>query len=183
MSVATLRRRQTPGLLLAAALDTTPPDAPDATVFAALTPSPEEAAAVLAHTNAARAQSGLPPLTWDATLAAAAQEYALVLATNGGVFAHDAGAVPDVVQRVRAAGYAGALWCLGENLAAGYASAEAVVNAWWESPGHRANLLSPWVTRLGVGVARGGPGPWPSYWVQLYAGCQGATLWTCGTAT
>ncbi len=182
-SPVTTHRRQTLGLLLAA----WPPAALDTALLPpALVPAFEDAADVLAHTNAARAQCGLPSLAWDATLAHAAQEYALVLATDGGVFAHDAGAVPDVVQRVRNAGYQGSVWCLGENLAAGYAGAEAVVNAWWGSPGHRDNLLNPWVTTLGVGVVRGGPGPWDSYWCFLVAGCDrrrvlqlGAEVATC----
>ena len=51
----------------------------------------------------------------------------------------------------------------GENIAKGYGSAEAVVNAWMNSSGHRANILSANFTRLGVGyVADGG------YWTQWF---------------
>ena len=38
-----------------------------------------------------------------------------------------------------------------ENLARGGASAERVVEAWMESPGHRANVLEPAVTTAGAG--------------------------------
>jgi uncharacterized protein YkwD len=37
---------------------------------------------------------------------------------------------------------------------------------WMNSSGHRANILDCGLTRLGVGVAEGGNGP---YWTQLFA--------------
>ena len=41
----------------------------------------------------------------------------------------------------------------GENLIQGYASPEAVVEAWMNSPGHKANILRPSFKQLGVGVS------------------------------
>jgi uncharacterized protein YkwD len=46
----------------------------------------------------------------------------------------------------------------GENLAWGsgsYAEAKTIVAEWLASPGHRANLLRPGYTRIGIGLARG----------------------------
>lgn len=44
---------------------------------------------------------------------------------------------------------------VGENLALGpFASDAAVVDAWMGSPGHRANILSPKFTEIGVGAVR-----------------------------
>jgi hypothetical protein len=43
----------------------------------------------------------------------------------------------------------------GENLAQGYSSAEGVVNAWMNSPSHRANILNPNFQEIGVGVVKG----------------------------
>ena len=40
-----------------------------------------------------------------------------------------------------------------ENLARGYATADATVAAWMASPGHRANVLDGTVTRVGVAAA------------------------------
>lgn len=45
----------------------------------------------------------------------------------------------------------------GENLAAGFASADAVVSAWMKSPGHRENLLSPSFEEVGVAVCDDAP--------------------------
>lgn len=42
---------------------------------------------------------------------------------------------------------------IAENIAAGYTTPAAVVKAWMDSPGHRANMLSPSVNKMGVGYA------------------------------
>ena len=44
----------------------------------------------------------------------------------------------------------------GENIAAGYGSAAAVVDGWMNSPGHRANILAERYTYLATGYALGG---------------------------
>jgi hypothetical protein len=60
--------------------------------------------------------------------------------------------------------YAGAnAW--GENIAAGYSSPSSVMNAWMNSPGHRANILSTNFREIGVGYYAGG-GDYYQYWVQ-----------------
>lgn len=46
------------------------------------------------------------------------------------------------------------LTAVGENVAYGYDSGRAVVKAWMNSPGHRANLLSPTFGLLGMAVRR-----------------------------
>lgn len=56
---------------------------------------------------------------------------------------------------------------LGENIAAGYRSAEAVMNGWMNSPGHRANILSDSFTGIAVGLVSDGG---TRYWVQLFIG-------------
>jgi len=43
----------------------------------------------------------------------------------------------------------------GENLAMGFSSSEGVVNAWMNSPAHRANLLNSEFEEVGVGVVKG----------------------------
>ena len=51
----------------------------------------------------------------------------------------------------------------GENIAYGFATPAAVVEAWMNSPSHRANILNATYTELGVGhVADGG------YWTQMF---------------
>jgi uncharacterized protein YkwD len=51
----------------------------------------------------------------------------------------------------------------GENIARGQADAAAVMDAWMNSPGHKANILNCDFKTLGVGVHFGTGGPW---WTQ-----------------
>ncbi|WP_331618263.1 SafA/ExsA family spore coat assembly protein [Serpentinicella sp. ANB-PHB4] len=53
----------------------------------------------------------------------------------------------------------------GENIARGQRSAQAVMNGWMNSPGHRKNILNPNFTEIGVGYASGARGP---YWTQMF---------------
>jgi uncharacterized protein YkwD len=56
----------------------------------------------------------------------------------------------------------------GENIAAGYTTAAAVMNGWMHSPGHRRNILRRGFTKIGLGVARSADGT--RYWVQDFGG-------------
>ncbi len=51
----------------------------------------------------------------------------------------------------------------GENIAYGFTSAEAVLEGWLESAGHKANIENDSFTHHGVGYASGG-----SYWTHLF---------------
>jgi len=53
----------------------------------------------------------------------------------------------------------------GENIAKGQPTPEAVVKAWMNSPGHRANILNPAFTQIGVGYVGGA-----HYWTQMFIG-------------
>ena len=53
----------------------------------------------------------------------------------------------------------------GENIAMGYQSPSAVVNGWMNSTGHRANILNPNFTQIGVGYVSSG-----NYWTQMFIG-------------
>jgi len=53
----------------------------------------------------------------------------------------------------------------GENIASGYSSADAVMNGWMNSTGHRNNILSENYTHIGVGHYKHSG---TSYWVQLF---------------
>ena len=52
-----------------------------------------------------------------------------------------------------------------ENIAKGQATPQAVVNAWMNSSGHRANILNPSFTKIGVGYVKSG-----NYWTQMFIG-------------
>src|SRR5690606_27678129 len=81
--------------------------------------------------------SAAGPLTWNATLAGAAQEHTRAMA-NQNFFDHKDrdGRTPG--DRAELAGYSAQL--TGENIAAGLDSASKVVEGWLASPGHCANL-------------------------------------------
>lgn len=53
-----------------------------------------------------------------------------------------------------------------ENIAYGQRSAQEVMNAWMNSPGHRANILSRNVSEIGVGVAKKANGT--LYFTQMF---------------
>jgi uncharacterized YkwD family protein len=53
----------------------------------------------------------------------------------------------------------------GENIAKGQRSAQAVVDAWMNSEGHRANILNPSFTQIGVGFTSNG-----YIWTQMFIG-------------
>ncbi len=58
-------------------------------------------------------------------------------------------------------------YAIGENIASGQKSAAEVMNAWMNSPGHRANILSKQFTGIAVGVVQY---QGVSYWVQIFIG-------------
>ena len=53
----------------------------------------------------------------------------------------------------------------GENIAKGQTTPQAVVNAWMNSSGHRANILNSGYTKIGVGYVENG-----KYWTQMFIG-------------
>src|SRR5689334_14671176 len=48
----------------------------------------------------------------------------------------------------------------GENIAYGNVTADQMMSMWMNSPGHRANILNPTFTRIGVGAVRTTSGRW-----------------------
>ena len=52
-----------------------------------------------------------------------------------------------------------------ENIAKGQTTPQAVVNAWMNSSGHRANILNASFKRIGVGYVKNG-----NYWTQMFIG-------------
>ena len=112
--------------------------------------------------NAERASYGLPALSIRADLC----QYARVKSQdmhNSGYFSHTSPNYGSPFDMMKSFGitYSHA----GENIAMGYSTPEAVVSAWMNSEGHRANILSASYTELGVGyVADGG------YWTQWFVG-------------
>lgn len=123
------------------------------------------AADVLARTNAHRTAAGLRPLAPDPRLTAAAQAHSADMVARA-FYSHTAPDGSEPWHRAAAAGSAHR--AVGENIACGQRSAAEVVEGWMNSPGHRANILKPAFTHLGVGFAGGGSAG--TYWTQLFGG-------------
>ena len=57
---------------------------------------------------------------------------------------------------------------VGENIAAGPATAEIAVAGWLKSPEHCANLMSPRYTDMGIAYAVDPASKHGIYWVQMF---------------
>ncbi|WP_449408628.1 CAP domain-containing protein [Microbacterium maritypicum] len=114
---------------------------------------------VFSLTNAQRTQAGLRPLVSDPALDAAAAEWARQLAASC-TFEHSTASWRSA--RIASSGWIAS----GENIAAGQPDANAVVVAWMNSAGHKANILDSRYTGMGVGYATGTC--YRTYWVQVF---------------
>lgn len=118
---------------------------------------------VLDYTNQIREQQGCGPLRLDSALVEAAGKHASDMVRRH-YMDHTNPDGQDPGDRMAAAGYRGSGW--GENIAAGYDSAQKVVAAWMQSDGHRKNILNCKFTSIGIGYDAGrvksdlGPGSW-----------------------
>lgn len=132
------------------------------TVIDAVSPSKESApksdntltnANIVDATNAERIKLGLTPLSTNAKLTASAKIKTEDMIKNG-YFEHvspDGVAVSDLGTQV---GYDYVI--MGENLALGnFSGADDLLQAWMNSPGHRANIVSESYMEIGIYAAQG----------------------------
>jgi uncharacterized protein YkwD len=121
---------------------------------------------ILNAMNQVRVAAGLRPLHFDSRLHAAARAHSADMIRRG-YFSHG-----DFGRRMN--GFHVRARTVGENLAWGtgpYSAAKAVIQEWLASPEHRANLLRPGFSRVGVGSA-----------VGTFVGREGATVVTADFA-
>lgn len=123
--------------------------------------SSSAASEVVRLTNSARGQNGYAALVEDGALSDAAAVRAREIARS---FSHTR---PSGASFSSALSESGVTYLrAGENIASGQKSASEVVNAWMNSPGHRANILNSSYSRIGsASVNIDGT----LYWVQLFA--------------
>jgi len=98
--------------------------------------------------NYDRHAEGLPPLKWDAELAAAARAHVHQLAERDRL-SHQFPGEPDMTERARSAG--AHFSALAENIAEAPSIDELHI-AWMKSPPHRANILNPKLTAIGIAI-------------------------------
>jgi uncharacterized YkwD family protein/spore coat assembly protein SafA len=118
---------------------------------------------VVRLTNAERAKHGLRPLATDWELSRVAR-YKSADMRDKNYFSHTSPTYGDPFNMMRSFGitYRSA----AENIAAGQRTADDVVQAWMNSPGHRKNILNGTYTHMGSGYASGGN--YGHYWTQMF---------------
>lgn len=122
----------------------------------------EYEAEVVRLVNEIRQQNGLKPLTANWELSRVARYKSQDMLDNR-YFAHESPIYGTPFQMIKSFGLT--YRTAGENIAMGYRTPQAVVNAWMNSSGHRANILNASYTQIGVGyVAQG------NYWTQMFIG-------------
>lgn len=121
---------------------------------------------VLELVNNERIKAGVPPVRINNQLSESAHDYAQYLG-EARFFGHVGPDGSTLVTRNTRAGYKDALW-MGENIAAGYFSAESAVAAWMQSLPHRSNMLDPNFSEVGISCVVVKGSPYACYWVQEY---------------
>ncbi len=112
--------------------------------------------------NAQRAQNGLKPLAENWELSRVARYKSADMASRR-YFSHESPTYGSPYQMMRSFGIS--FRSAGENIAYGQRTPAAVVGAWMNSSGHRANILSSSYTQIGVGYHEAG-----NYWTQMFIG-------------
>jgi len=125
------------------------------------------------------AYPAVAPLRWNAELGESAWAHSEDMATTP-CFQHNS--CDGTVWSTRIASYYTLSSAMGENIAAGYPTPDAVLFAWacdgtngacapdGDGDGHRANLMSGSWQALGVGYYQGGSGPYGEYFTQDFGG-------------
>lgn len=115
---------------------------------------------VVVLVNKQRAKAGLKPLTLTTRLSAVAKAKAIDLYSNN-YFSHTSPKYGSPFKMMRAFGIS--YRYAGENIAKGQKTPQAVMTAWMNSPGHRANILNKHYKTIGMSYHKG-------VWVQLFIG-------------
>ena len=115
---------------------------------------------VIRLVNIERSKNGLSPLIEDWQVSRVAR-YKSQDMRDRGYFSHTSPTYGSPFQMLKSFGIS--YRSAGENIAKGYKSPAAVVDGWMNSSGHRANILNPSFTHIGVGYEKDG-----SYWTQMF---------------
>ena len=119
-------------------------------------------AEVVRLVNEIRVSRGLSPLTHNWELSRVAR-YKSQDMKNLGYFSHTSPTYGSPFNMMKNFGIS--YKTAGENIAKGYSTPKQVVDAWMNSPGHKANILNSSFTEIGVGYVSGG-----NYWTQMFIG-------------
>ena len=112
--------------------------------------------------NNIRKQNGLKELTHNWQLSRVARYKSQDMADKN-YFSHTSPTYGSPFQMIQSFGIS--YRTAGENIAKGQRTPEAVVNAWMNSAGHKANILSSSYKEIGVGYVKNG-----NIWTQMFIG-------------
>ncbi|MFT3887962.1 MAG: CAP domain-containing protein [Arachnia sp.] len=138
-------------------------------------------AEVLAEINKARSTArtcgtesfdAAAPLTENTALDNASYLHSKDMAVND-YFAHNSQDGTSPFERMKKAGYS--YRSAGENIAAGYSDAGAVVAGWLSSPGHCQNIMNPGFTDIGIGVYYDAGSTYGVYWTNAFGSGTSST--------
>lgn len=118
---------------------------------------------ILTLVNKERTKQGLSPLTlnWELSRVAKIKSQDM---RDKNYFSHTSPTYGSPFDMMRKFGIS--YRSAGENIACGQRSSQEVMNAWMNSSGHRANILSSNFKELGVGKVTGGS--YAVYWTQMF---------------
>lgn len=130
---------------------------PDQSAFAIT----DELRQVVELTNRLRAEKGIAPLVIDESLSRYANIRAVEAHT---LFKHTRPDGSNAVAQGNITGYG----YVGENMAAGRATAAKAVEQWRNSTGHYQNLMNPNFTKIGVGYNHQANSQYRHTWIQIF---------------
>jgi uncharacterized protein YkwD len=104
-----------------------------------------------------------PALSWNGYLFNSSAGHSTDMAANN-YFSHTSQDGREPGQRITGAGYAWSAY--GENIAAGQATVQAVVDGWLNSPGHCANIMNSSYTEVGTACVASTTSQYPTYWTM-----------------
>ncbi len=127
----------------------------------------QQECAMLDDINGFRKQHGKKPLVLLETLGAAAEHHSVDMAQKN-YFSHNLKGGPSWSDNIRQHNYKGSP--IGENIAAGYATAAPTFDQWENSAGHRQNMLDNRFKAIGIGRASNQSSTYDWYWTTTFGG-------------
>jgi uncharacterized protein YkwD len=118
--------------------------------------------------NNYRSQHSLPPVIVDSSIQAAAEWMSADMGEKN-YFSHTDSLRRSPWDRMCFFGYCYNTW-KGENIAAGYQTAQAVFQGWHDSPGHNSNMLGPNYRVMGIALVETQGSDFRYYWTNDFGG-------------
>ena len=153
------------GLSLAECTNNAPPSGqPSFYIDLAQPGSVLDANAAASMISGYRGNNGLSAVTLDPELMRLAGEQAQAMAARDKL---DHDATHPFAERIRKSGFDASVAV--ENIAAGYHTLAEAFSGWRDSPPHRANMLNPSVTRIGIAAVYTAKSKFKVYWALILA--------------